>query len=51
MMPSTCLALRPPTMAPVTAGWRSVQAIARVVLLLGVVTRLTLGCGSPEQSW
>src|SRR5271168_2239476 len=26
--PSACLALRAPTIAPVTAGWRSVQAMA-----------------------
>jgi hypothetical protein len=26
--PSTCFALRAPTMAPVTAGFRSIQAIA-----------------------
>jgi hypothetical protein len=27
-MPSTCFGLRAPTIAPVTAGWRNVQAMA-----------------------
>src|SRR5262249_15336925 len=31
IMPSTCFGLRAPTIAPVTAGWRSVQAMATLV--------------------